>query len=95
MLIIKINLLRDSVLTVSFDEGNLKGMTIEFIGEDLFYETVGDILALYSDSGKIITPIERKLTAKEYKYTKTAILSYAKTCAKLEKQPKKITFIEI
>lgn len=83
------------MLTISFSEGNLKGMTIEFIGEDLFYETVGDILALYSDSGKIIAPIERKLTTEEYEYTKTVILAYAKTCAKKEKWKRKIAFIEI
>jgi hypothetical protein len=83
------------VLTASFEESHLKGMIVEFIGEDLFYETVGDILALYSASGKIISPIERKLTTTEYKYVKTAVLTYAKMHAEFEKWGKKITFIEI
>jgi hypothetical protein len=87
---VKINLLRDSVLTACFDEGILKGMIVEFIGEDLFYGTVGNILALYSTSGKIIAPIERKLTAEEYQHVKTAVLEYGKTYAE-----RKITFIEI
>jgi len=92
---VKINLLRDSVLTVSFGDGILKGMTVEFIGEDLFYGTVGNILALYADSGKIIAPIERKLTAEEYQYVKTVVLEYAKTYAEIENWDRKIVFIEI
>ena len=87
---LKINFLRDSVLTVNFDEDPLNGMTVEFIGESLFYETVGNILALYANSGKIIAPIERNLTAEEYQYVKSAVLAYAKTYT-----GRKITFIEI
>ena len=76
-------------LFVSFVEGNLNGMTIHFVGD----RWTGNVLALYSDSGKVIAPVERELTAAEFKYVKKSVLTFVKANHK-EKGDRKIKFIQ-
>ncbi|MDR0470359.1 MAG: hypothetical protein LBH79_01370 [Nitrososphaerota archaeon] len=61
-------------LIASFDEGDLKGLTVKFYGE----WCAGNFFGVYTDSEnrKVIAPVERLLTDEEFEHVKSAILAY-------------------
>jgi hypothetical protein len=94
----KVEILEVPAITVSFDEGKLKGMTIKFYGDNF----VGNVLALGASSGKVVVPIEgeklptivRKLTNEEREYAISEVLSYAEARNRDGTWTRKIKFIE-
>jgi len=57
------------------DEGILDGMTVNFYGE----WCQGNVFGVSTWSGKIETPVERKLTEEETEYVKRSVLEYCET----------------
>ncbi|MCL2378129.1 MAG: hypothetical protein FWC77_03280 [Defluviitaleaceae bacterium] len=59
-------------MIVKFNEGILQGMTVRFGGEPC----IGNLLSIYTWSGKVIEPVERKLTGEEIEFVKKSVLEY-------------------